>query len=393
MSIFMAGADYKKNSLDKRERLAFTYEKTARICAGAKKLFNVDGCVVISTCNRTEIYISDKNMTENNADEILLRCAEINDFDGVFDKREGKEAVFHLIELSCGLKSRIVGEEQIIGQINLAAEISRSKGCSDPFLNTLFRIAVSAGKYAVTNALITGLKPSCANEAVEFLKRKYKSLYKKKCVVIGNGKIGKMAQRLLIKEGCVVFVTLREYKNGNNDYIKGCEPVGYSERYKYIDKADFVISATKSPHYTLTEEGLKKISHLPEVIVDLAVPRDVESSVGGLCGCVSIDELGDGLSIDKKKLFKVHNIAEKFCGDYFRWENYKNSIEHIEFIKNIISERIIKSMEYEKKEIIQEIVNETVKKTTDIIMGGMKGCVEPGIIYKCRKKIEERARL
>ena len=389
MRLFMAGVNYKQNSLSQREKLSFTIEKTGEICRSICSLGYIDGCVVISTCNRTEIYINSESLNENIADKILLEHSKIYDFDGVFEKKGDEEAVYHIIELACGLKSQIVGEEQIIGQINSAMEVSRNNGGGSPVLNTLFRIAVSAGKYVVTNVKKENVSLSSAYGAVELLVSKYGNIRGKKCVVIGNGKMGQIVQKLLLKKGCEVFVTLRGYKHGNNNIIKGGKAIKYSERYNYIDGADFIISATKSPHYTLTYDNFKSIMNMPEIIVDLAVPRDVEPNISQLCQCFNIDELGFRESVNIYEDYEIVNIVRKFAGDFFQWENYRASLKSIEEVKDIISKRIVKSG-FENDE---SIVENTVRKTVDILLGAMKQYVCPETINECLKKIEERARL
>lgn len=392
--LFMAGINYKDNCISKREEIYFDPEKTADICRNIYKLKDIDGIVILSTCNRTEIYLSAKVRPEEDADKILLKYSGIKNFDGIFEKREGEDAVHHIIELACGIKSQIIGESQIAGQINRAVKISRENGCSDPTLNTLFRIAVSAGKYVLANAVVSNVPISSASAAVEFLKNKYKNIENKKCVVIGNGKMGKIVQSLLIKNGCRVFVTLRNYKHGGNKIIKGCKAIEYKERYVYADGADFIISATKGPHYTITYDEFKNIRRKPEIILDIAVPRDVEPAVSKEWNCIDIDGLGLKPEISAEKLNLIYDIAEKFAEDFFNWENYRLSLPDIEIIKRIVSERIIIGNAKDGYEgDIDEIIRRTAEKTADIILGGIKEYITPEIIKLCRNKIRERARL
>ncbi len=394
MKLFMASVNYKNNSLSQREKLSFTSEKIEDICGNICALNDICGCVIISTCNRTEIYITSESLNENNADKILLKYSGVDDFDGFFEKKENNEAVRYIMQLACGLKSQIVGEEQIVSQINSAIEISRKNGAGNSVLNTLFRIAVSAGKYTITNAKAGNNHLSASYKAVELLIKRYGNIKGKKCVIIGNGKMGQIAQRLLIKKGCYVFVTLRSYKNGNNEIVKGCKAIKYNERYDYINGADFIVSATKSPHYTLTYDRLKCIKNIPEIIIDLAVPRDVEPEISSICQCINIDELGFKESSNSGRFLKVYNIAEKFSGDFFQWENYMMSLNGIESLKDIISKRIIKGeIKYENEKNVEKIIENVVGKTVDTILGSMKEYVCPEMINKAKKKIEERARL
>lgn len=391
MRLLMAGINYKNNCIAIRERLYFTPEKAGEICEKIFKSHNcIYGCVILSTCNRTEIYISSDDNISMDADEILLKYSEITDNNIQFEKCEDNEAVHYIMELACGLKSQIPGDGQIAGQINAALQISRERGCADSVLNTLFRIAVSAGKYSLTNNKITSVPLSSAYGAAEFLSKKYGALKGKKCMVIGNGKMGQLMQKLLLEKGVSVWVTLRSYKRGNNRVIKGCNTISYKDRYKTVSKCDFVISATKSPHFTLTYDMLSQLNKLPDIIIDLAVPRDIEEKVSELCDCYNIDALGYKAEIDEVKLMRAYEITNKFADDFISWKNYRMSLPEIAAIKDIIARRIIKAEDCGGSEAL---VQDTVKKTVDIMLGSMKDNILPYTMEICRKKIEERARL
>jgi len=389
----MTGVNYKNNSISQREKLSFTSLKNIEICKNICNINSVGGCIILSTCNRTEIYISSNKKID--AGKLLLQYSNIADFDGKFEKKEDINVVYHIVELACVIKSQIIGESQIVSQINYSLELSRKYGCTDSFLETLFRTAVTAGKYILTNVELYNIPISSAYAAVDLLSKQYGSLSDKKCIIIGNGKVGKVVQRLLVKNGCNVLVTLRSYKHGNNDVAYGCGAINYNERYNYIDGTDFVISATKSPHYTLTYDKFLLIKKRPEFIIDLAVPRDVEPKISELCRCFNIDELGFEFNIDKDKLDIIYDIIEKFVNNFVQWKNYKLSLDTIASLKDIVYKRIEKSFDINNNGInnYKDIIDFTVGKTVDILLGSMKENISPKILDKCEKKIEERARL
>ncbi len=389
MKIFMASVNYKNSSINQREKLSFDKEKISEIIKKICLIDGILGCIVISTCNRTEIYIS--SAIDLQVDKLLLDVADIQNFQGQFEKKQSVDAVYHIIQLACGLKSQIVGEGQIVSQINSALQISRENNCTDSILETLFRIAVSAGKFALTNAKLSNIPLSSAYAAVELIKQKFGNISDKKCVVIGNGKMGQIVQELLIKSGAKVLVTLRSYKSGNNEVIKGCQTINYSDRYEFIENADFVITATRSPHYTITYDKLKKLKNKPLIIIDLAIPRDVEPDVSNICQTYNIDELGFKTQINEDERIIIDNIVEKFVDKFYRWKNYKLSLNDMDSIKKIISQRIIKSGNFDKND--EELIALTVKKTTDMIFGGFNNAIPPKNVQACRKKIEERSRL
>jgi len=393
----MAGINYNLNSLSQREKLSFSPKKTAEICESVCKEKNVYGCIIISTCNRTEIYISCSSSENPDPSKLLLKHSGVLNFDGNFEKNDDIGTIYHIIELACGLKSQIMGEEQIVGQINSALRLCKEHNCTDSILNTLFRTAVSAGKYKLSHTKLSNIPISSAYGAVELLEKlNKKNLVGKKCIVIGNGKMGQIVQKLLIKKGCKVFVTLRGYKHGNNDIIKGCNGIKFKERYNFIDGSDFVISATKSPHYTISYDKFSAVVKKPKVIIDLALPRDVEPKISEICSCYNIDELGFETKINPKDLKNVQNIIEKFVGDFIKWRNYKFSLQSIASVKDIISKRIVKSSIHSDNFIENtpnEIIEKIVDKTVNILLGGIKDSISPNIMKKCEEKIKERGRL
>jgi glutamyl-tRNA reductase len=340
--------------------------------------------VILSTCNRSEIYISAEG--EVDAENILLRYAEVDkgDFIGRLKSYKDSEVVYHLIETACGINSAIKGESQIITQISRSVDISRECKCTDAELDVLFRTAVTTARKAVNDS-VSYRKLSSASKAVERLGELCGSLKDKRCVVIGNGRVGVLAARLLAEKGAAVTITLRSYRHGGNVIPKGCGYIDYSKRLNAIDGCDILISATKSPHYTFTSAMAEGIT-LPQYIVDLAVPRDIEPSV-----CEDKDTTYfniDDFVFEDEINEEVYEIVDEGVSEYTAWFNYRESIGYIEDIKGIIAKRIAISTGLD-----EEAVAITAARTTDMIFGGIKGVITPKVIEECYNKIKERARL
>jgi glutamyl-tRNA reductase len=382
--LIATGVDYKSTPLALREHLSFDDEQIKQISNELCALDGVKGCAILSTCNRTELYLSsDKELA---ADSLLLKYAgefatELKDKLRLYI---GNEAVYHLIETACGVNSAIKGESQIITQISHTADLSRELNCSDAELDVLFRTAVSTARKAVNDS-VSYKKLSSAAKAVERLNDLCGDLKNKKCVVIGNGRVGVLVARLLVARGARVTITLRSYRHGKNVIPEGCRHIDYSDRLNVIDGCDVLISATKSPHFTLTGAMSNSIT-LPKYIVDLAVPRDIEPTVYESGGTVYFniddfvfeDELGQ----------EVFDTIEDGVAEYTAWCNYRESLGFIEGIKEIVAERIVSSTGLD-----DETVKIVAAKTTDMIFGGIKSVITPQVIEECYNKIKERARL
>lgn len=382
--LISAGVDYKNTPLYLREKLSANDDRAKEIMTNICGLSGVKGCVILSTCNRSELYISADN--EIDIVDIYVKYYNVNkaDFCDKINVYKDSQVIYHIIETACGVNSAIKGESQIITQINQSADLSRGCNCIDSELDVLFRIAVSTGKKAVTNSA-DSFRLTSANKAVDKLINELGSLKDKKCVVIGNGKVGLLAARLLVKNGALVTITLRHYRHTENIVPYGCKCIDYDKRIDAINGCDILISATKSPHYTLTNTMCNNIL-LPKYIVDLAVPRDIEASVyeNKNITYYNIDDFEVDSYIDNS----VYEKIDDGVSEYMNWFNYRESIETIENIKDIIAKRISVSMGFD-----EDNVKPIASKTADMIFGAIKETITPEVIEECYNRIKDRARL
>lgn len=329
MNIAMAGLDYALAPIELRERLSFTKSQAGELAAHIRETrAGVLGCVLISTCNRTEIYLS---CGEGEApDPAALLCAaagqEHAPFSHAFVTRRGEDAARHLCEVAAGLKSQIWGEDQIVSQVKTAIAAAREFGGADSVLETLFRTAVSAAKEVKTNVRLTGVSHSAAQRAVEVLERELGGLEGRTALVIGNGEMGRLAAGLLRDAGCAVTVTLRSYHHGETVVPRGCAVAPYEERYAAMERAQVLVSATTSPHFTVTAEEFAALARRPAVLVDLAIPRDIQPEAGALEGVrlFNVDQLGEGYRPEIPA--RVGEIIEKHMDRLRQWAGYRERI-------------------------------------------------------------------
>lgn len=323
----MAGVDYKTAPLVLREKIAFGIAEVQRLTRKITEYDNILGCVIVSTCNRTEIYISSVTPHEDAAKLLFEACgADYDEFKDCITERFDRDAVRHLAEVACGLHSAIVCEEQIVTQVGEAVELSREAESCDAVLNTAFRCAVTAGKRSLTEFCVQNVPLSSAHAAVNTAEKLYGCLKGKKALIIGNGKVGLLAAQELLKKGCSVCITLRRYKHGDNIIPKGADTVDFCNRVSAYEKCDFVISATRSPHYTISLSGIESCQKHPDYIFDLAVPRDVEPGVERYVRCCNVDELAEGDTVDENVIEAICDIAERYTNEFMRWCQFKEGI-------------------------------------------------------------------
>ncbi|NCB63010.1 MAG: glutamyl-tRNA reductase, partial [Clostridia bacterium] len=233
MRLIMSGLDYNLAPISLREPLSFTRTQAGEVLRRIQRENDgVSGCVLISTCNRTELYLTTEFDAELRPDELLCRAVHLDyePFADAFVTRRGGEAARHLMEVAGGLKSLIWGEDQIVTQVKAAILLAREMRTADPVLETLFRNAVSAGKEMKTRVRLRGVSTSAAARAVNVLKDRAGDLSGLRVLVIGNGEMGRLAAKLLRDEGCEVSVTLRTYRHGETIVPPGCGVVPYDDR-------------------------------------------------------------------------------------------------------------------------------------------------------------------
>lgn len=388
MTIVMSGLEHSLAPISLRERLSFTKQQTAAMVRTIRSFPSISGCVLISTCNRTELYLSCSE--EVNPGELLCQAAgaEYAPYRDAFVTLSGKKAVEHLMEVAAGLRSRIFGEDQIISQVKGAIAIAREAGATDSILETLFRSAISAGKEIRAKVRLTSVPTSAASMAVALLKEKLGELKGKKALVIGNGEMGRLSASLLQQEKCQVSVTLRTYRHGETIVPPGCGVVPYDERFQHMEGCDILLSATTSPHYTVTVEQLNQISSLPAVMVDLAIPRDIQPEAGQLPGVslYNIDDLGSYLE-NRTVPQEVTDILRAQMENFTRWLNYKDCMTSVESLKQAIVNRLLTAKELNEDLTEAEIIELSVNKTVDLLVTGLAERITSENLMKCESKI------
>ena len=329
MKLKMTGLDHNRSDIEIREKFALTKEKIGKILASVKGNGLVGGCVIISTCNRTEFYFSvpDDIIFEPSNTFCNMLYRDFSKYKHFLTERSDEQAINHLCRVASGLDSQIIGDDQIITQVREALELSREKNCTDSCMETMFKLAVKAAKDIKTNVILKSLGVgSVPGKAVERLKEMC-PLAGRNTVVIGNGQMGRLVSELLIQEKANVTVTLREYKKGIIQVPKWASTINYSERYRVIENADILVSATTSPHFTLTYDELCKLERVPEIIIDLAVPRDADPAIGDIPGVtlLTVDEISDdSRRIPPESIFEIDAIINKHIEQYYRWFTNKN---------------------------------------------------------------------
>jgi glutamyl-tRNA reductase len=296
------GVSHKTAPLDLRERLSLTEGRAAGALRELTDVAGIHEAAAISTCNRTELYlvVSDPVEAESTALGVLTRQAAIRPtqlLGHLYSLRSG-EAVRHLFRVTAGHDSMILGEAEIQGQVKRAYELALVEGGTGPILNRLFRGALAAGGRARDETGISEKNVSIPSVAVELARRTLGDLTERRVLVIGAGETAELLARALVSRGvATVFVANRHYDRaiGLAQRFDG-NAVRFEELPEQLEQADIVVSATNSPHHIVERDDLEQVMATrggrPLLLVDIAVPRDIEPACREIAG-VSLHDIDD----------------------------------------------------------------------------------------------------
>lgn len=406
MSISMIGIDHSKASVDIRAKFSFTKKRAIEAMKKLKEEHGILGCIILSTCNRMEVWVSTQDDEEISLYEFLCKEKEVekDEYQDYFMKRENEEAVRHLFYLTSGLKSQILAEDQIITQVKDALTLARDAYCTDNVLEVLFRMAVTAAKKVKTEVTFSRANTSVIHQAMERLKNQGFSFEGKTCMVIGNGEMGKVTALALKEAGADVTVTVRQYRSGVVNIPQGCKRINYGERMELLPDCDLVVSATASPNYTLTKENFEeiKLDAASVVLIDLAVPRDIDPEVGKLQN-VSLYDI-DSFRIDaaspklQASMQKAGEILEDQMKEFYDWFNGRDIFPRIEEIKadavedlNLRITKILKKtpMEQKDRESLLRAIDTAAGKVVNKMIFGLRDSLEQEAFLECVEGLEK----
>ena len=404
MSISMIGIDYGKASVDVRAQFSFTKKNAVQAMERLKKMPGVYGCIILSTCNRMELWASLQEEWEGSLYGFLCKEKDKRpeDFQKYFVQRTEREAVEHLFYLTSGLKSQILAEDQIITQVKDALALSREAYCTDNVLEVLFRTAVTAAKKVKTEVSFSRGNVSVIHQAIEKLKAQGFPLQGKNCMVIGNGEMGRVAALALKEAGADVTVTVRQYRSGVVNIPQGCQRINYGDRMEFLPQCDLVVSATASPNLTITKEGLEEAGISGSlVLIDLAVPRDIDPLAGTL-GNVRLYDI-DSFKIDavspklQESLERAGAILGEQMEDFYSWYEGHDLIPRIQGIKEEavqdLNLRILKTlrktpMEEGDREKLLTAIDKAAEKVVNKMVG-LKDSLKQEEFRNCVEGLEK----
>ena len=328
VNLSMAGIDHSTADLDTRQHFGFSKSRQQQILHGLLAHPQVLGAALLATCNRTELYLSCEEGAELDPFDLLCQAAQMKGapFRSMVRVRRGRDCFYHLCRLSCGALSQIWGEDQIITQVKNAIALARQEHCADSVLEVCFRYAVTAAKRIKTEIRFTRSNASVATKTQEALERFVPR--PQRVLVIGNGEVGRLVASTLVQAGFSVGMTLRQYKYGQVPVPTGVDAFEYGQRYQRLPYFDAVVSATASPHFTLEAPAFLAVPQRPRLLIDLAVPRDIDPRCAAVgAQLLDLDTLsGSAIQEDHAQVMEQADaIIEKYRQDFLNWERYRQA--------------------------------------------------------------------
>lgn len=330
MIIHCLGLNHETSTIHLREQLYFSEDQIAPAlarygCGPQKYTSPISELVILSTCNRVELYAVASSLAFDELEQFLAEAQNIprQNFSEHLYHLTNEEAVEHLLRVAAGLDSQVLGEPQILGQVTRALELARSQGTTGKILSRLFQTAIHAGKRARTETRISHNPASISSVAVRLIAKLVSDLKNAQITVLGAGEMAKLAVIALGKRGVshiqVVNRTLERAQRLAK--MVNAQAATFERLPEILSQTDVLITSTGAPHTLISPKmvtsALQGRPDRPLVIMDIAVPRDVDVRVGEIEGVFLYDlddlsgRLEESIRLRSQEVPKVKRILEE----------------------------------------------------------------------------------
>ncbi|WP_152391697.1 glutamyl-tRNA reductase [Paenibacillus guangzhouensis] len=370
MHILAVGLNYRTAPVEVRERFAIAEQALPEALQQLKATKSVLECVIVATCNRTEIYVvvDRLHMCGHFIRSFMEKWFQIprQEFTNYLYIYEDDRALHHLFQVTSGLDSMVIGETQILGQMKEAFLLAQEYGATGTWFNMLFKQAITMAKRAHAETTIGEAAVSVSYAAVELGKRIFGQFTKKKVLILGAGKMSELTVKHLYANGADEVIVanrtlaraeqLASKFNGRACSIQG----GIS----LLHEVDIVISSTGADGYVLdakqVQESMKKRKNRPIFMIDIAVPRDLDPAIGSVPNVFlyDIDDLEgiveSNLELRRKEATKIEAMIAKEIEAFRHW------------LKTLGVSPVIYALQQKSAQIHQDTMESLFKKLPDL---------------------------
>jgi len=397
MSLVVTGLSHHTSPVDLRERLHFPEESVPAALLALRKRLQGAGAVIVSTCNRVEIYVhhdSQPTPIQNEIVDFLCDWHHVDEaeFRDVLYTYSNRDAASHLFRVASSLDSLVIGEQQILGQVHDAFLLAQAEQSTDKVTEALFQRAFSIAKSVRTTTNIGAGRVSVSSVAVDLAVSIFAELKGKTVMIVGSGKMGELTLRSLVANGVDQLLMVNrsiEKAQALAREFNG-EALGLEALSFHLHRADIVLSSTGAPDYVLGpghfQQALKERGRTPIFIIDIAVPRDVDPAVNDieeifLYDIDSLQEAADAnLEARRQEIARSMEIVDQGVDKFWNWFHglaaeptivsmveELNAIRQAELDKTFnalgdLSDKEREEIEYLTKRIVNKILQRPLKQ-------------------------------
>lgn len=286
MELVCLGVNHKTAPVEVRERFAVGMNRLGEASQNLLEMAGAPEGVVVSTCNRTEFYLAAENASAVMARLEKGLAEKVHGHEEPFYRHEKREAARHLCKVVSGLDSMLLGETEIFGQVKQAYHAAHAAGTTGPVLNKLFQKAFSVGKKVRTQTSIQEGSTSIGNVAVELAEKIFGHLKDSEVMVLGAGEMSRLTAQALVSRGAKSIIVAN--RTHDRAIELAAEMNGRAVRFDdwlgVLKDVDVVISSTGAPHTIIHKAEIESVRRArkfrPLFLIDIAVPRDIDHSVG-----------------------------------------------------------------------------------------------------------------
>lgn len=417
MTILVLGINHKTASVDLREKVAFSDEKR-QFALQQLQTELAESAVIVSTCNRTEVYLHNPNISpqEDNSQnqEWVTACTHwfanihqlpVQALENCLYLKQNQLAVLHLMRVACGLDSLILGEPQILGQVKQAYQFSENyyqqqqKSISTE-LSRLFQKTFSTAKRVRTETDIGGNAVSVAYAACSLARQIFDSFKRLRILLVGAGETIELVSRHLFQHGAKhIMIANRTLARAEalSDKVGKMDVLSLEQLQQGLNLADIVITSTGSQNVLISqamiEQAQQQRRYDPMLIVDIAVPRDVDANAGSVEAVYhyTVDDLQNiiqrNMAQREQASQQAQLIIDEECYDFFVWLKLHQSSSLIktyrqeaEAARKLLLEKALQSLQQgqDSEQVLQELSVKLMNRLTHIPTQAMQQMVKSG---------------
>ncbi|WP_372746174.1 glutamyl-tRNA reductase [Lutibacter sp.] len=385
--LYNVGLSYKKADVQVRGTFSVTKENQKLLLKEAKEK-GIDGILILSTCNRTEITGFAKHPFELISLLIKYSKGSVEEFINVSNVYKNNEAVNHLFNIATGLDSQILGDYEIVGQLRESFKLAKKVGTTNAFLERLMNLVLQASKDVKNNTMLSSGTTSVSYAAIQYMVENVEDYNNKKILIYGLGEIGKNTCKNVLEYTSNKHITLvnrtHEKAVDFEQNYKDVSIAEFSQLTQEIHTTDILIVSTGSSSHTVTKENLKEGKEL--LIIDLSMPENVDVEVKKIKGVtlINVDELSKitdkTIETRQAQIPLAEKIIEKYKEEFNDWISHRKYVPAVNALKeslmaiqqdeiNFYSKKNkdfnIEDAEFVTNRMIQKITTQFVKHLKD----------------------------